>query len=628
VALKFPRLWSIPVRAGGLAAATTAVTLAVVGGTADVAKVRASASGSCGAVCAPEHTIDHATLENATLRNWWLLPDGVTGWIRYDFVRPTAIRGVRLLNTQNGAAADHATTDYRLELVGPSGQTQVRSGVLPHYPAWREEKVDGFVATALVFRVDGFLGKGGGLNEIRVTGESAGALGRHRVGLLALAVGLVAAALAWLFPRPIAFVFVTPRLVLGLSIWTLVLGGAVWLRYATSVSALEWGLVFDVHELDSWSKIFAFFRELVVPIPPALAFVEAVAFKWTGNNDFMIRVLYKAFIVGSGVACLLLVYPRVGRMFVVLALSLIIIQATAIIHPANPQVYDVAVPFFLLWCFVLLRWLELARGRYARYSLVGAAGISLAAWGLVRPIAFFIVPLLAVAVVVRLRRRSRRAAAAFLLPLALFFGTWHLQLWVRHHQLTMSNHAGFNLMNTWGMVPWPADLEPEPSAPPIRGFNNPVHGRNSGRLQMAVLKYVVRHPLEAAAHTGDQLAEFARPPTAVSLSPDPAQADKDLGPYRFVVHALMLLLPFGLLADVVRRIVERRKRGSQNAEEPGLWCRALLCWAAGALILLFAVGEAAEQHRFVLSVAPLLTLVPWFFLDALIASVRARRTSA
>jgi hypothetical protein len=146
-------------------------------------------------------------------------------------------------------------------------------------------------------------------------------------------------------------------------------------------------------------------------------------------------------------------------------------------------------------------------------------------------------------------------------------------------------------------------------------------------LQKAVLSYVVTHPSDAAAHARQQLTAFAEAPTASSGSADPVGAENALRAYRLVLHALFILLPFGLAIDLAWRI-RRRVRRIVIADDAGEWGRALLCWAAAAVTLLFAVGEAAEQYRFVLSVAPFLALVPWFLLDVGLALARSFRYSS
>jgi hypothetical protein len=53
---------------------------------------------------------------------WWLLPPRQTGSVTLTLREPARIDLVRLLNTGNGGLHDHATVNFRVELLGPAGQ--------------------------------------------------------------------------------------------------------------------------------------------------------------------------------------------------------------------------------------------------------------------------------------------------------------------------------------------------------------------------------------------------------------------------------------------------------------------------------------------------------------------------
>lgn len=137
---------------------------------------------------------------------YWLLPLRKTGELSLRLKEPTKIKLVRLLNTTNAGLNDFATTECRLELLGPMSDTPLwsrpvtfgrawdhafdaafarpdyfssygesfrgmleRGARVPFGAGWVEVPVDydGAVARVRV-RIDKYWGAGGGLNELQV----------------------------------------------------------------------------------------------------------------------------------------------------------------------------------------------------------------------------------------------------------------------------------------------------------------------------------------------------------------------------------------------------------------------------------------------------------------------------
>jgi hypothetical protein len=107
---------------------------------------------------------------------YWLLPDGQTGWVQIDLMRNHDIVKLRWLNTYNGrCGGNRGTTDFHIaiSLTGAfQGEEQtVYSGEMTYSqsPAYEETVLSPAVSTRYVrFYVDDYYGMGGGLNELEV----------------------------------------------------------------------------------------------------------------------------------------------------------------------------------------------------------------------------------------------------------------------------------------------------------------------------------------------------------------------------------------------------------------------------------------------------------------------------
>jgi hypothetical protein len=580
--------------------------------THDLAVARVTASGTFGTDnrYAPEKVADRSTIEAASLQNYWLLPNKTPGWIRLELDREYLLEEVALLNTRNGLGSDRRTRSYHLELVGPGSLAPI-SSVLPPYPKWQRQRTSA-IASAVVVHVDEFDGLGGGLDEVSLVGRPAHGLGSHRDSLLALLV-TIALLLAWVRSPPrIRALLTRERLLLGAMILALAVIGQRLLRFSTSVSVFEWGLAFQASEFDTLAKIQAFFWGLRIPLPPVLAFLEIVSYRLTGSSDFVIKTLYKVSIVGGYVGALLLAYPRLSRMIPTFLVSLVFLASTVAIHPGNPQVYDAVFPFLAVTFLVCLSGaLRAAPAGRARLALLVLAGLTLSIFGLTRPFAVFLVPLVAFLVARRLGLRPRRELVAFLVSAAVLVLPWHLQLLARHGQITMSNHTGFNLRNAWPMVRMP-ELIPEDRTLPNRWFNNPQHIVNSRRVQGAVLGYIAGHPWIAFKNVARRLDAMIDARTVVMPSrhvPD----DDVLLLYQPLLRLLFLLALLSGGRRVLRWVrdlpgrLRRKKNPARGGDTVGA---CLLVLALGSLGLL-AVGDAGEEARFVISLLPMLAVVPF-----------------
>ena len=107
---------------------------------------------------------------------YWLLPDGKTGWVQIDLQRSYDIVTLRWLNTYNGRCGGYrATTDFHIA-ISPTGdfrgeEQTAYSGQMSYSqsPIYEETALLPAVSARYVrFYVDDYYGLGGGLNELEV----------------------------------------------------------------------------------------------------------------------------------------------------------------------------------------------------------------------------------------------------------------------------------------------------------------------------------------------------------------------------------------------------------------------------------------------------------------------------
>jgi hypothetical protein len=596
----------------------------------DITPVRVTASGSLDARFPPERVIDHSTVEALTLHDYWLLPNELDGWLRLELDGEYRLDRLQILNTRNGKHSDRATDRYSVELLGASGSSFFTDH-LPAYPAWHDQAFPGTLVHAVIIHVEGYQGHGGGLDEVALTGRPASGLAAHRDDLLALLGCGLLGALLLRWPVRWRVAITSERICLVVLALSLVIVGQRLLRFSSAVSSLEWGLVFDIRELDTLAKVKTFFANLVIPIPPLLALLEVASQQLTGNNDFVIKTLYKGSIVGSYLAALWLSYPSIPRMLTTFSVSLLFMVSTVLMHRDNPQLYDPVFPFLVLIFLVLLSAASAVGQQAARRSRGwwAAAGLCLSVVGLTRPFAILLV-FGAVIFVACSLPRPRRHLLPFVLGACLLCVPWHAYLYVRHGQFTISNHTGFNLEHAWPMVPLPA-LVSEDISPPNRPFNNPQHLINSRRIQAAVLRYAVENPGLALRNIAQRVEIMTQARTALDSSLDPKP--RVLSVYQMVARVLSWLLLVGLTLRLVawgrvRCSWFRAAGGQPPRPAPYDPVSGLLLGLTAATLVLLAVGDAGEEYRFMISLLPLLAAVPSLTLNYQRRSVRSPSRAA
>ena len=148
----------------------------------------------------------------------------------------------------------------------------------------------------------------------------------------------------------------------------LFLAGAIALLWGSGRAGpvVEWMNIYRLGDIRSLGGGLDFVLGLRVPIPPNLALVEIAEHRLTGDTRLATGLLYHAYVAVAYLCVLLLAYPHRVRLVVSTVLALLFVAGTRLIHPGNPQLYDVAAPcFFLLFVLLLRVGTETTRPRLA-----------------------------------------------------------------------------------------------------------------------------------------------------------------------------------------------------------------------------------------------------------------------
>lgn len=383
-------------------------------------------------------------------------------------------------------------------------------------------------------------------------------------------------------------------------------------RNSEAGPTMEWMIIYHPSDFRdaSVSEVITFYRDLRTGIPPLLSVVEILNVKiaQTDRVDFVGVFLYRVAIVAV-FALPLLLFDKSPREFAItLILSLIFLRATVVIHPGNPQAYDVFHPLLMLVFFGCLHMLRRRHSQSA--ALAFLAGLMLAAAELTRPYMLLLMPLLLIGAAGLIHRLpdSRRLMVLFLCPVILLSGGWHLKLLIYNNgQIMWSNHGGFNLARAW---PIPTGWTEEHEAPPIMqgrepNLNTQVHYEMSQQLQADFVRLFLKpHPFFVIAESARQIVDLLRPHTDIYQH---KPRDWVLPLYRGAVwySALMLLMNAALL--LVHWLVGRQSLLSLLAEP-----RMLMMLFAWGAILITAVTDQGEEGRFLISFLPYFACLSWY----------------
>ncbi len=379
------------------------------------------------------------------------------------------------------------------------------------------------------------------------------------------------------------------------------------MRNSDALPSVNWCYAYRPSDFDSWAITVAFVQNLRIPIPLPLALSEIASYNLFGSDILITRFAYRAALVFSFVLAIYLASPLRWKTAASFLLSFVFLWSTVLIHPGNPQLYDIFFPlFFLAYIVLLLRIVrEPPSPAFCKKTamLCLAAGFALSMTEFMRPFVIFLLPLLVLGAWQSLRDRPLIYFLCLLMPVVLLSGTWHVHLFCRHGQITINNHSGYNLIRAWPMVERP-ELTPESVDPAPRmqrwaSANAPEHFENSQRLQRAVLCYIAENPVASFRHGLMLLGRFFAPQTDL--------CEKHPESALFLLYAPMVwatALWLAVNAFLLGLPIVRHPLLTLGRPENMLLLTTILS------ILIMALGEDGEQARFLISVLPLLAALP------------------
>ena len=355
--------------------------------------------------------------------------------------------------------------------------------------------------------------------------------------------------------------------------------------------------------------------ELRVPIPPVLGLAEIISIKTTGTTEIITNYFYKISLISSYLIAIFLAQKSKSRLIISALVSIVFLYSTIQIHPGNPQLYDVALPFFFLLYVLLLKQAtkndNMSRGKALFLALFSGFCLSMAE--LSRPFVIYIMPLLIVLGYFKFKENNyyKYQYLFFLTPIILFSGIWHLHLFFNLDQITLSNHSGFNLIRAWNIDQDNIAMLSE-NPPPIEGggggrnINTAIHNENSKTLQKAVLEYWVNHPKTTFFRMLERVNDLLSAKTRIYGH---KPTSKIFSLYKLIVQITSSIL----IVSFIQLTIQAFKYSSlkpliQSLTRPD----TLIILFALYCLLILSIGDAGEEARFLITILPLLATIPIF----------------
>ena len=386
--------------------------------------------------------------------------------------------------------------------------------------------------------------------------------------------------------------------------------GGVLVRSAIGMPVTTWMHVYRPEDFVGAGQVIAYLKSLRVGIPPVLSLLEIVNYNLTGSSRWITVSAYRVGLVLAYVIPLLLFYPRGFKKVTLTSIvSVVFLCATVIIHPKNPQVYDILFPVFVLLFLLLYRYSrQISANRTLTVLATLGAGLFLSLAELSRPFMLLVLPVVLVCVGLGFRRANWKYFLVFLIPIILLSGGWHLKTYICNNgQIVWSNHGGYNLRRAWPMAleslspeEQASIMEEAPATRPDRwpNLNTEIHYQNSRVYTRVVLRYIVEHPMDSVKHVWEQTKTFFAPQTSIyEYQPQ----HPILSVYRIAVWLATILLLFNLIRLLVWLIKDRSLKILGKPE-------SILIIVTVLSIAALIVGDTYEQARFLISVLPFLAV--------------------
>jgi len=412
------------------------------------------------------------------------------------------------------------------------------------------------------------------------------------------------------------FVRCPQRVVFLLAVLLALWGGAL-TRESVSLSSLKWMNVYHISDFESFHQVLPYLRDLRTGIPPLLSLLEIVAYLAFGSLASVTIFAYRIGIVSIFILAFLAFSRSVLGTVCSFLFSAVFLWAFVVLHPLNPQIYDVFFPLFILLYIGCLQ-IALKSARENRITnasvLFLLAGVFLSAAELTRPFVLLMLPVLLLFSLAALWSLPKRFLLLFLVPLGIFSGGWHAKLYfLNGGQILWTNHSGYNMANAWKPFikiptgqPEAANVNAEKTV--YKGeyikrwdnINTEIHFQNNKLVRHEIFKFVREHPVRSLVHILKRVMILVWPQVSVGESePDHAI----LGWYRLCFRlALLSAAANALLLGYL--VVSRRRLSYLGTAE------SLLMATTWLSIFFLAIGEKGEEVRFALSLAPFLAALP------------------
>jgi 4-amino-4-deoxy-L-arabinose transferase-like glycosyltransferase len=436
-----------------------------------------------------------------------------------------------------------------------------------------------------------------------------------------------------IFPEPVPWVgaILTILACLGLYAWLerhtlrpnlifLVLvfmtAGYILVAKSEGASVFTWMNIYRVEDIKSFSGLLHFFKNLRIPVPPVLGVLEYGSYVLSGSTGLVTRYGYQLAILASLLFCILLARRSVIKMYLVTAVGLFLVLCIRTVHSGNPQIYDIFFPLFVMGYIFCLEKGTVALARLSKQAgskvWLAVAGFCLALADLSRP--FFIVILLVVVVLTALRLKplSARSIVWFLLPILILSLSWHAYQWGAFRQITWSNNTGFSLWRVWQLAPdmplpdLESQLVMEIHHQPVAdgrwdNLNTAEHSQNSRTLTAIVLNMITQAPVKAVDFIRTRVVTFLFMPSVDMYNASTHKQDF-LTLYKLLVVGLSLNLVYAMIRYVKQAATTRLADWSSIFSSP----RFQLVLITFLSALSFALSEAGEESRFMISLLPMM----------------------
>lgn len=367
--------------------------------------------------------------------------------------------------------------------------------------------------------------------------------------------------------------------------------------------ATTWMGYFQVEDLSHTTpqNIAQFFKEMRAGIPPLISIVEILITRFTGSTLLITREFYRLALLITYLVSALLFADNLIKGAISTIISAIFLSATIVISARNPEIYDIFYPCLLLLFFFFIRATQ--NSDFHQTSWAFLAGMFLALAELSRPFVLILMPFFLVLGVLSLRKFSRKVLIAFIIPILLISGGWHLKLLIFNNgQIFWSNHSGFNLYRAWGEI---AEIPDPPAEPQTWDNRNQIHSqehyRNSQEIQKAVLSFIVNNPGQAFSFSVSRLKEFLQPRT--SFFDEPELGGTLIEAYRLI---FAICLVFWSIQLILLGFNLFRKPWGLIFATP----QNIILITTTLTVLLLAVSEKGEEARLILAVLPFVAALP------------------